>query len=72
MSMSLTKTDRQIMEKSGFKVHKYSDGYVEIEKKNRIYAYDSLEQNSIEGLSDYKDDPFIGRLLEKLKSHRKC
>lgn len=68
--MSLTKNDREIIEKSGFKVHKYADGYVEIEKKNHIYCYDAQEETAIKGLSEYRYDPLIAKLIEKLKEKK--
>ena len=56
--MSLTSKERKILEDNGFRVHKYQDGYVELEQwtdggVDMIISYDSKKQTAYEGLGDY-------------------
>ena len=56
--MSLTSKERKILEDNGFRVHKYQDGYVELEQwtsggVDMIITYDSSKQTAKEALTEY-------------------
>lgn len=65
--MSLTQTERKILERNGFQVHKYADAYVELTKGKTIISYDSLEQTAYDGLKEYDSNKFK-KLMEELKN----
>lgn len=65
--MSLTQTERKILERNGFQVHKYADAYVELIKGKMIISYDSLEQTAYDGLKEFDSNKF-SKVLEELKN----